>query len=178
MGLRFRKSISLIPGVRLNFGKTGMSVSTGVPGFRKTFHTSGRVTTSVGIPGTGLYYGSNYEFGTDDSKKIEVEFNVNIDALTEARRELNNTEYNFLLQDYVCSVCIRIARDMFALLPIKNTIVHTVLNGATILSVNFDRQGLSKLKFGYIDPSDALKQFECNMNFNELTGFSPVNNLE
>lgn len=56
MGLRFRKSISIIPGVKLNFGKTGMSVSTGVPGFRKTYHTSGRVTTSIGIPGTGLYY--------------------------------------------------------------------------------------------------------------------------
>ena len=56
MGLRFRKSISIVPGVKLNFGTTGMSVSTGVPGFRKTFHTSGRVTTSVGIPGTGLYY--------------------------------------------------------------------------------------------------------------------------
>lgn len=56
MGLRYRKSVSLFPGVRLNFGKTGMSVSTGVPGFRKTYHTSGRVTTSVGIPGTGLYY--------------------------------------------------------------------------------------------------------------------------
>lgn len=55
MGLRFRKSVSLFPGVKLNFGTTGMSVSTGVPGFRKTFHTSGRVTTSVGIPGTGLY---------------------------------------------------------------------------------------------------------------------------
>ena len=34
----------------------GMSISTGVPGFRKTFHTSGKVTTSVGIPGTGLSY--------------------------------------------------------------------------------------------------------------------------
>ena len=56
MGLRFRKSVSLFPGVKLNFGTTGMSVSTGVPGFRKTFHTSCRVTTSVGIPGTGLYY--------------------------------------------------------------------------------------------------------------------------
>ena len=56
MGLRFRKSVSLFPGVKLNFGTTGMSVSTGVPGFRKTFQTSGRVTTSVGIPGTGLYY--------------------------------------------------------------------------------------------------------------------------
>ena len=177
MGLRFRKSISLIPGVRLNFGKTGMSVSTGVPGFRKTFHTSGRVTTSVGIPGTGLYYGSNYEFGTDDSKKIEVEFNVNIDALTEARRELNNTEYNFLLQDYVCSVCIRIARDMFALLPVKNTIIHAVLGDKTILSVDFDRNNLSKVKFGYIDPSDTLQLFRNNMSFSEISGFDRVQQL-
>lgn len=52
-----------MPGVKLNFGKTGMSVSTGVPGFRKTFHIVGRVTTSVGIPGTGLYY-----FGTKNTR--------------------------------------------------------------------------------------------------------------
>lgn len=319
MGLRFRKSISIIPGVKLNFGKTGMSVSTGVPGFRKTFHTSGRVTTSVGIPGTGLYYvdtknsrtqnnrrtqtrqetptyhseptynagqqnytnyhaveeatdysapvssncklstpiefdtvqqidtaslksihkasddsidwtevlvspvapdetynqemwsyyhsvsskilagdidtylqliyevnplddllmyGSNYEFGTDDAKKIEVEFNVNVNALSEAKQKMSNTEYNLLLQDYVCSVCIRIARDMFALLPIRNTIVHTVLDGKTIVSVDFDRQNLSKVKLGYIDPSDTLEQFKHNMEFNEINGFSPVSNLE
>lgn len=39
MGLRFRKSISIIPGIKLNFGKSGLSLSAGVPGFRKTFHT-------------------------------------------------------------------------------------------------------------------------------------------
>ena len=49
MGLRFRKSISLIPGVRLNFSKSGMSVSSGVPGFRKTINTKGQVTTTVGM---------------------------------------------------------------------------------------------------------------------------------
>lgn len=56
MGLRFRKSISLGKGIRLNIGKTGVSISAGIPGFRKTIHSSGRVTTSVGIPGTGIYY--------------------------------------------------------------------------------------------------------------------------
>ena len=56
MGLRFRKSISLCKGVRLNIGKTGVSISAGIPGLRKTIHSSGRVTTSVGIPGTGIYY--------------------------------------------------------------------------------------------------------------------------
>lgn len=56
MGLRFRKSIKLCKGVRMNIGKTGVSISAGVPGFRKTIHSSGRVTTSVGVPGTGVYY--------------------------------------------------------------------------------------------------------------------------
>ena len=56
MGLRFRKSVTLCKGVRLNFGKKGVSLSMGGHGFRKSFHTSGRVTTTVGIPGTGLYW--------------------------------------------------------------------------------------------------------------------------
>lgn len=56
MGLRFRRSVKLCKGVRLNFGKTGASISVGGNGIRKTFHTSGKVTTSVGIPGTGIYW--------------------------------------------------------------------------------------------------------------------------
>ena len=56
MGLRFRKSITLCKGVRVNFGKTGASLSVGGKGYRKTFHTSGKVTTSVGLPGTGIYW--------------------------------------------------------------------------------------------------------------------------
>ena len=311
MGLRFRKSVSLFPGVRLNFGKTGMSVSAGVPGFRKTIHTSGKVTTSVGIPGTGIYYvdtknpnsqrkrsnsrstqqaeqtyipetpreaatpveqsyiteehytaptpveqpvvvsqidtaavtaihktsddtidwtemlvsaippdasynaemwryyhefapkvlsgdidtylqliyevnplddllayGGNFEFGTDNAQKIEVEFSVNESALISAKRQLNSVQYNLLLQDFVCSVCIRIARDMFALLPINHVIVHAVMNGDTVVSVDFDRAKLSKVKFGYIDPSDTVSTFNCRMSFTENGGFSAVNQLE
>lgn len=309
MGLRFRKSISIIPGVKLNFGKTGMSVSAGVPGFRKTFHTSGKVTTSVGLPGTGIYYvdtknshannsqrntranqvgtptdfnysantvqdetdkeytpykvtpedtmnnpsavpqidssvlksihktaddsvdwtevlvsplapddsynqtmweyyhtmapkilsgdidsylqliyevnplddllayGSGFEFGTDDPKKIEVEFTVNEMSLRNVRKTLSQKEYNDLLQDFVCSVCIRVARDMFALLPVYNTVVHAVLNGQTVLSVNFDRKTLSAIKFGYIDPSDTMEKFVHNMTFSKKDGFVSVDRI-
>jgi tetratricopeptide (TPR) repeat protein len=53
---RFRRSIRLGPGVRLNLGKTGIGISAGVRGARRTFHSSGRETSSVGIPGTGLGY--------------------------------------------------------------------------------------------------------------------------
>jgi len=54
MGFRARKSIKIIPGVRMTVTPRGMSVSAGVRGARVTAHTSGRVTRTVGIPGTGI----------------------------------------------------------------------------------------------------------------------------
>lgn len=56
MGLRIRKSITICKGVRLNLGKSGASVSFGTKGLRQMIHTSGRRTTTVGIPGTGISY--------------------------------------------------------------------------------------------------------------------------
>lgn len=55
MGLNFRRSIKIAPGVRLNFGKKSMSVSVGGKGARITHGTKG-TTVSSGIPGTGIYY--------------------------------------------------------------------------------------------------------------------------
>jgi tetratricopeptide (TPR) repeat protein len=54
--LRFRRSIRIAPGIKLNLGKRGISASVGVRGAHETFHISGRRTTSVGIPGTGISY--------------------------------------------------------------------------------------------------------------------------
>ena len=125
-----------------------------------------------------LSYGGNFEFGTDDPRKIEVEFTVNESALFSAKSQLRMAEYNVLLQDYVCSVCIRIARDMFALLPVGHTIVHCVLKNKTIVSVDFDRESLEKVKFGLIDSSETLSMFRNNMSFDEKTGFAEVPVLE
>lgn len=55
MSLRFRRSIKLIPGVRLNFSKSTIGLSVGVPGARVSVNSRGDVYTSAGIPGTGLY---------------------------------------------------------------------------------------------------------------------------
>lgn len=56
MGFRFRKSVKIAPGVRLNFGKKSTSVSLGGKGARFTINNKGKRTASFGIPGTGLYY--------------------------------------------------------------------------------------------------------------------------
>ncbi|WP_245959470.1 DUF4236 domain-containing protein [Neobacillus piezotolerans] len=58
MGLRFRKSFKIAPGVRMTVGKTGVGVSVGGRGLRYSVHSSGRRTSTVGIPGSGLSYSS------------------------------------------------------------------------------------------------------------------------
>ena len=50
---RFRRSVGNRFS-RVNFTKTGIGYSAGVPGFRRSEHSTGRKTTTVGIPGTGM----------------------------------------------------------------------------------------------------------------------------
>lgn len=55
MGWRFRKSFKVLPGVRLNVGKKGISTSIGPKGAKVNIGPNGtRFTAS--IPGTGLSY--------------------------------------------------------------------------------------------------------------------------
>lgn len=56
MSIRFRKSINLGGGLKLNIGKGSVGVSAGVRGARVSVNSKGRKTTSVGIPGSGLSY--------------------------------------------------------------------------------------------------------------------------
>lgn len=54
MGLRARKSIKIMPGVRMTVTPRGMSVSAGVTGARVSANTRGQVTRTIGVPGTGV----------------------------------------------------------------------------------------------------------------------------
>lgn len=54
MGFRFRKSVKLFPGVRLNLSKRGIGASVGVKGLHVSNGPSGP-RMSASIPGTGLY---------------------------------------------------------------------------------------------------------------------------
>ena len=72
MGFRFRKSIKVAPGVRLNVGKKGVGISAGGKGFRVS--TSSRGTTmSVGIPGSGLSYQKRISSNTKSSTRTNYQ---------------------------------------------------------------------------------------------------------
>lgn len=71
MGLRFRKSVKLFPGVKLNFNKKSVGLSFGTRGARYSVNSDGRKTTSIGLPGTGLYWTDSRK---NSKKKEEVGF--------------------------------------------------------------------------------------------------------
>lgn len=54
MGIRYRKSISLGGGVRMNLSKSGVGYSVGIPGLRYSVSPNGRRRTTRSIPGTGI----------------------------------------------------------------------------------------------------------------------------
>ena len=82
---------------------------------------------------------------------------------------------------------LRVARDTFALLPVKEVIIHAVdkvLNPATgndeevtIVSAKVKRDALATLNFERIDPSDCLESFETNVKFRKTTGYAPVDRI-
>jgi hypothetical protein len=53
MGFRFRRTLKIMPGVRLNLSRSGASVSMGPRGFHYTVGPKGTRVTA-GIPGSGL----------------------------------------------------------------------------------------------------------------------------
>ncbi len=329
MGLNFRKSISLGKGLKLNLSKSGPSVSFGKSGFRQSVNLKGQARTTVGIPGTGIYYtktsnvknivggltgnkdsakgkktsgkasetkaastkaskaapaakqvneeliaqskakleefaagiealksvhkqsdgyidweavangavsgqirelqpfaqsvlagdidsyfkvieqvgpfddlleyGSGFEVGTDDPKLMEIEFQVKSEEIIPTQypdmkasgeivmKDFSKSAYYELVQDYVSSTMLRVARDTFALLPVQQVIVHAVdkvLNPATgndeevtVCSAKIKRDAMATLNFERIDPSDCLESFECNVKFKKTTGYSPVDRV-
>jgi len=62
MGLRFRHSFQLFPGVRLNLSGSGVSASFGVPGATLNVGSRG-LRSTVGVPGTGLSFSQHHGFG-------------------------------------------------------------------------------------------------------------------
>lgn len=319
MGLRYRKSIKICKGLKLNFGKTGASVTVGSGSMKKTFHTNGNVTTTVGLPGTGIYwteterrgsqrnnrrsttresassisnshryhyeisesvddyfesarnptenkvvqptfskspdvysvpntsdnndsinepeiflnksdihsiytfcdapvewteivsgasaddllmdadkfvicksianrilagdvnsyleaiemcqpvddlllYCGDFEFGSDSPSCIEVEFSAKPEDV------LQNGIHDNLLEEFISAVSIRVARDLFALLPISSVILHATIADQTVLSVRFIRNNMTRINFKAAATKHIIEQFEhhCVDNFKNL----------
>jgi len=96
-------------------------------------------------------------------------------------------QFNELYQDYVASVALRVAGDLFHILPhdeVYVTCLSEMLNPQTghkemtpVLSVQFVRETFKGLRLDTIDPSDSMRNFNHAMNFKKTKGLAPVTPL-
>lgn len=78
MGLRFRKSKKIAPGIRFNISKSGFGLSAGPRGAKVSVNSKGRVTRTIGIPGSGLSYSTTSKLGqniNEDEEHTPKHFN-------------------------------------------------------------------------------------------------------
>lgn len=69
MGMRFRRSVKILPGVRINFSKSGMSTTIGPKGASINIGKKGTYL-NTGIPGTGLYMREKIGGGKTTTRQV------------------------------------------------------------------------------------------------------------
>ncbi|HKB68720.1 MAG TPA: hypothetical protein VKC61_22855 [Pyrinomonadaceae bacterium] len=144
--------------------------------------------------------GSSVSFKLANSSTIDVTLTVNgqdvipgeIKSLLQSGRlstkKMPQSRFYELYQDYICGCVLRVARELFALLPFDTVIVTAVgdvVNAQTghleekpLLSVAIPRRTLGKLDLDAIDPSESMKNFIHRMAFKKNKGFMVVERIE
>lgn len=105
-----------------------------------------------------------------------------------SKKSMSKTTFYELYQDCICSSVLRVAREVFAYLPVDFAIINAVsemvdsqsghLEKKVILSVKIPPQTIEKLNLELIDPSDSMRNFIHNMNFKKTSGFQEVERVK
>jgi hypothetical protein len=144
--------------------------------------------------------GSRVRFTLESSSLIDITLSVKgedvIPKETKAllqsgklsTKKMPKGQFYELYQDYVCGCVLRIAREVFALLPFEVAVVTAVgdvvntqtghLEEQPVLSVVIPRQTIQKLNLDTIDPSDSMKNFVHRMDFRKTTGLQVVRRID
>ena len=95
-------------------------------------------------------------------KSLTASGKLSVKAMPKAR-------FHEIYQDYVCGCVLRLAREVFALLPVETVLVNATVNGIDprtgraaelpVLSVAIPRAIIARLDFERLDPSDSLENF-------------------
>jgi hypothetical protein len=143
--------------------------------------------------------GSTLNFTVHDTHLLECLLKVNgVQAIPAEAKTLTSTgklsakpmpkaRFHELYQDYICSCMLRVAREVFALLPV-DTLLITAAADLTdfrkgrpveqpVLSALMARTALAGFEFERLDPSDAMESFLHRGDFkaSRKTGaFAPI----
>lgn len=125
--------------------------------------------------------GSSISFRVEHAKLIECELHVSgkeviptdVKSLSATGKVISKAmpkgRFHELYQDYVCGCVLRVAREVFALLPVDMLIITTLVPSVQastgkeviipVLSAALQREVVNLLDFARLDPSDSMENF-------------------
>jgi hypothetical protein len=146
--------------------------------------------------------GSSVHFVVHNSKLLECTLKVNgvqaipseVKSLTASGKvsvkAMPKSRFHEIYQDYVCGCILRVAREVFALLPIEALIITASadwfdsgtgrIEERPVLSAAIQRVQLEALDFERLDPSDAIERLLHRGDFKssrKLGAFQPITPL-
>jgi hypothetical protein len=146
--------------------------------------------------------GSLMHFTVETADLIRCELKVNgTQAIPSEAKTLTATEkvsikpmpktrFHEIYQDYVCGCMLRVAREVFAMLPVDTVLITAsadILDTRTgqtseqpVLSAVMPRAAIAGLDFDKLDPSDAVENFLHRGNFKasrKAGAFQPITPL-
>jgi hypothetical protein len=134
MPVRFRRTFTLFPGVKVNVSKGGMSITVGRKGFHLNFSKRG-VKQTIGLPGSGVSQ-TSYLYKNDPDEETEKKEEAEVEEATPARRKRRtpNTKreaaqgrsspWGFFLFTFIAVFLIYVGGVFLGLLPPSNLITQ------------------------------------------------------
>jgi hypothetical protein len=113
--------------------------------------------------------------GLNSSKAVPAEMKSLTAGNKVSTKPIPTVRFHEIYQDYLCSCMLRVARELFALLPIEILLItaRTVIvdprtgqaSEQPVLSASISRTGLNGVNFDRIDPSDTIESFPHRGDF-------------
>ena len=134
MPVRFRRSFTLFPGVKVNVSKGGTSITVGKRGFHLNFSKRG-VKQTVGLPGSGISQ-TSYLYKNDPEDETEKKEDAESEEAAPARKKRRtrrtkreatqggSSPWGFLLFTFIAVFLIYVGGVFLGLLPPSNLITQ------------------------------------------------------
>lgn len=107
MGWRYRRSVKVLPGVKLNFSKSGVSTTLGVKGARYTIGKNGKRTITAGTPFKGLYLQETYNKKTRKRQKKAMKQQKRASRAVQMRQFYGYSDEGFKRSEWTNHLSVR-----------------------------------------------------------------------
>ncbi len=171
MGFRYRKSINLGGGFRINISKSGIGYSWGVKGYRVTKTAKGTTRRTASIPGTGISFVD--ETGKKKQREIPRQSNPSVDTNTYDTEDIVNSVASDMVSEGLEDILTSVRKTLFAneistigicislLVSCSNPVFIVFLIGFIALKAYVKTAGLVDLE--YVIDSDQQEEVDRRM---------------